>query len=458
MKKIFFKTDILDKNASENFGLDELILMENAASKIEEIIRKKVKKHSKILAVCGSGNNAADAICALRKLSGDYKCYVYFVSTNLHQMPKIQLDIAKKAGVLEVLNLDDKYKCIIDGIYGSGFKGEIDEKIKSLIEKINQKKALKIAVDIPSGINLYGQIKQIAFKSDITVCMGGLKMSLFSDNAKDFVGKIIVANLGISRNKFETTSNINLLEKKDMILPLRKINNTNKGDFGHTYIVCGEMSGACEIAALSANAIGSGLVSIVGEAKQINPIIMQKNSLKNAKIVVVGCGLGKKEINFNELKDKILVIDANMCYKNETINLLKTNPNFIITPHPKEFISLLKLANLADICTKELQENRFKFAKIWSENFSGVLVLKGANTIIANNGKLFVMTKGVNALAKSGSGDVLAGILGGLLAQNYSLLNAAISGVLMHAYAARKFKKQPYSLNSFDIIQGLKCL
>lgn len=458
MKKIFLQTNDLDKNTSENLGINELVLMENAASKIETIIRKKVKKHSKILAVCGSGNNGADAICALRKLSGDYECYVYFVSKNLHKMPQIQLNIAKKVGVREVLNLDNNYKCVLDGIYGSGFSGEIDNETQCIIEKINQIKALKIAVDIPSGINLYGQIKQISFKADITVCMGALKIALFSDIVKDFVGKIIVANLGISRDKFEKESNVNLLEKSDMILPIRKHKNTNKGSFGHTYVVCGDMNGASEIAALSANAVGSGLVSIVGENMRINPIIMQKDSLKNAKVVIIGCGLGKKEVNFDELQDKTLVIDADMCYMQKTITLIEKNPNFIITPHPKEFSSLLKLANLAQIDTQELQENRFKYAKIWSENFRGVLVLKGANTIIASNGKLFVMTKGTNALAKGGSGDVLAGIIGGLLAQNYTLLDASISGVLMHAYAAKKFKKHSYSLNSFDLIKGLKCL
>lgn len=458
MKKIFLQTSDLDKNASENLGISELILMENAASKIEQIIRKKIKKHSKILAICGSGNNSADAICTLRKLSGDYECYVYFTSQNLHEIPKLQFEIAKKVGVKETLNLEDNYNCIIDGIYGAGFKGEMNDKILSLIENINQKKALKIAVDIPSGINSSGQISQNAFKADMTVCMGALKIALFSDIAKDFVGKIVVANLGISRDKFEKQSDINLLEKSDMFLPLRKHKNTNKGNFGHTYVISGDMSGASEIAALSANAVGSGLVSVVGEIKHISPIIMIKKSLKNAKVVVIGCGLGKKEVNFDELKDNILVIDADMCYKPETITLLKQNPNFIITPHPKEFSSLLKLGNLAEVSTDEVQLNRFKYAKIWSENFGGVLVLKGANTIIANNGKLFVMTKGTNALAKGGSGDVLAGIIGGLLAQNYTLLDASISGVLMHAYAAKKFNKHSYSLNSFDLIKGLKCL
>lgn len=458
MKNIFLKTSDLDKNASENLGISELVLMENAASKIEEIIRKKIKKHSKILALCGSGNNSADTICTLRKLSGDYECYAYFTSQNLHEMPRIQFEIAKKVGVKETLNLKDTYHCIIDGIYGAGFKGEMNDKILSLIENINQKKALKIAVDIPSGINFSGQISRNAFKADITVCMGALKTALFSDKAKDFVGKIIVANLGICKDKFEKDSDTFLLEKSDMILPIRKYKNTNKGSFGHTYVINGDMSGASEIAAISANAVGSGLVSVVGEIKHISPIIMIKKSLKNAKVIVVGCGLGNTEINFDELKDKTLVIDADMCYKPQTITLLKQNPNFIITPHPKEFSSLLKLANLAEASTDEVQNDRFKYAKMWSENFDGVLVLKGANTIIAQNRKLFIMTKGTNALAKGGSGDVLAGILGGLLAQNYSLLDASISGVLMHAYAAKKFKKHSYSLNSFDLIEGLKCL
>ena len=106
----------------------------------------------------------------------------------------------------------------------------------------------------------------------------------------------------------------------------------------------------------------------------------------------------------------------------------------------------------------ELQERRFKFARAWSEKFSGVLVLKGANTLIAQAGIIYVCDKGSAALAKGGSGDVLAGLIGGLLAQGYSPLQASICGVLAHALAARAFAKNSYALNPLDLIEEVKWL
>ena len=147
-----------------------------------------------------------------------------------------------------------------------------------------------------------------------------------------------------------------------------------------------------------------------------------------------------------------------MCYEKDIINLLSKNENIVLTPHPKEFVSLLKLANIADVSVSHLQENRFKYAKMWSEKFKGVLVLKGANTIIAQNSQIYISNLGTSNLAKGGSGDALAGIIGGLLAQSYTPLNAAINGVLAHSLSAKNAKFNDFTLNSFDIIKGLKWL
>ena len=213
------------------------------------------------------------------------------------------------------------------------------------------------------------------------------------------------------------------------------------------------------MAALAAHAIGSGLVSVVSdEPLNLSPILMQKSSFEHARVVVCGCGLGERKIDLAALRDKSCVIDADLCYKREILSLLNANSNLIITPHPKEFCSLLKIAGIADLSVSELQERRFGLARAWSEKFSGVLVLKGANTLIAQEGIIYVCDKGSAALAKGGSGDVLAGLIGGLLAQNYSPLQASICGVLAHALAARAFAKNSYALNPFDLIEEVKWL
>ena len=548
MKKIFFSTEELDARASAKFGLGEQILMENAACRIEREIRKRLKKGSRILALCGGGNNGADAMAALRKLSGDFSCTALCVLENRSAAGKFQADAARAAGVklidissvkdacehveeasskdacahesvdgsslkgtgaseprgeLESLsgadiscdsdklsakftsakfeiagrsgehgNLGNEYgepsilhdeiinaDCIIDGIFGSGLNKALSSEICEILSLANSSKSLKIAVDLPSGIDKSGRILGGAFCADLTIAMGALKLALFSDAAKDCVGQIKVANLGISRSNFERESEYFLLQKSDLKLPLRRKQNTNKGDFGHTYVVSGQMSGAAQMAALAAHAIGSGLVSVVSEGSlNLSPILMQKSSFDAARVVVCGCGLGEQKIDLTALRDKSCVIDADLCYESEILSLLNANSNLIITPHPKEFCSLLKIAGIADLNVSELQERRFELARAWREKFSGVLVLKGANTLIAQAGVIYVCDKGSAALAKGGSGDVLAGLIGGLLAQSYSPLQASICGVLAHALAARAFAKNSYALNPLDLIEEVKWL
>ncbi len=546
MKKIFFSTEGLDARTSAKFGLSEQILMENAACRIESEIRKRLKKGSHILALCGGGNNGADAMAALRKLSGDFNCTALCVLENRSAAGKFQADAARAAGVklIDIANAKDdcghvkgasskdtcahesagvsslkgisscegereslnsadisgggdklsekftsaKFEiaargdecsdlgsecvkpsvlhdeitsadCIIDGIFGSGLNRALSSEICEILSLANSAKSLKIAVDIPSGIDKSGRILGGAFCADLTITMGALKLALFSDGAKDYVGRIKVANLGISRQNFEERSEYFLLQKSDLKLPLRRKQNTNKGDFGHTYVVSGRMSGAAQMAALAAHAIGSGLVSVVSdEPLNLSPILMQKSSFDAARVVVCGCGLGEQKIDLAALRDKSCVIDADLCYESEILSLLNANSNLIITPHPKEFCSLLRIAGIADLSVSELQERRFELARAWSEKFSGVLVLKGANTLIAQAGIIYVCDKGSAALAKGGSGDVLAGLIGGLLAQNYSPLQASICGALAHALAARAFAKNSYALNPLDLIEEVKWL
>ena len=551
MKKIFFSTEELDARASAKFGLSEQILMENAAGRIESEIRKRLKKGSRILALCGGGNNGADAMAALRKLSGDFSCTALCVLENRSAAGKFQADAAQAAGVklIDIANAKDacehvegasskdacahesvggfslkdisscegeslsgadisgggdklsakftgaKFEiaargdecsnlgsecselgsecskpsvlrdeitsadCIIDGIFGSGLNKALSSEICEILSLANSSKSLKIAVDIPSGIDKNGRVLGGAFCADLTIAMGALKLALFSDGAKDYVGRIKVANLGISRQNFEEQSEYFLLQKSDLKLPLRRKQNTNKGDFGHTYVVSGQMSGAAHMAALAAHAIGSGLVSVVSEGSlNLSPILMQKSSFDAARVVVCGCGLGERKIDLAALRGKSCVIDADLCYEREILSLLNANSNLILTPHPKEFCSLLKIAGIADISVSELQERRFELARAWSEKFSGVLVLKGANTLIAQESIIYVCDKGSAVLAKGGSGDVLAGLIGGLLAQNYSPLQASICGVLAHALAARAFAKNSYALNPLDLIEEVKWL
>lgn len=464
MKRLFYQTLSLDKRAG-NLGLSNEILMENAANAIAKHIRKKFKKGTKILGIAGSGNNGADVIATLRMLSGDYECELFLYNKKLKELSKFQLDIAKNFGVKIVDDIYDGLngtKCIIDGIFGTGLNKELDEKSINLIKLLNHTNAYKIACDIPSGLNQNGQIYSKCFKADITITMGARKLGLYSDIAKDYVGTIKVANLGISNHKFEFGADAFLLEKSDMRLPFRVYQNLNKGSFGHAFFIAGELSGAAKLASMAAFCMGAGLVSIISKNKitDLDPSIMNTSKITaNMNAGAIGMGLNKQdidEIDINLLKDKKLVIDAALLRDKKVFEIL--NKDCVITPHPDEFCSLLALANIANLSIDELQNERFKYAKIWSKKFKGILVLKGANTIIASRGRLFIMDKGINALAKGGSGDVLSGLITSLLAQGFSPLRASITASLAHALCARKFKANNYSLKPQDIIKGIKWL
>ena len=461
MKKIFDEVRSLDKRAIEKFHLTEDILMENASLGLKNYITKKFKKNSSILIVCGSGNNGADGISLARLLQNKFEVSLYLVNEPKTEIGKLQLKRVKSINV-NFVNEIFQADIIVDCLFGTGLNKKLDENSVSLINSLNSFNSFKIACDIPSGLNSLGQITQTAFKADITITMGALKTALLTDIAKDFVGKIKVANLGLSEDIFQIETNKYLLQKSDLKLPLRDIQNTHKGTFGHLNVICGDKVGASIIASKAAFSFGAGLVTIVSQNEKNIPFhIMQSKSIsENCTAIALGMGLGE----FEALKlEEILklnipkVLDADIFYNPLIVKYL--NENIVLTPHPKEFISLLKLTNIANISIEELQENRFlyveKFCKIYPKV---TLLLKGANVIISKNEKIYVNIFGSSKLSKGGSGDVLSGLIVSLLAQGYTSLEAAINASLAHTISAKKYKNNNYSMSPQDIIQGIKIL
>ena len=226
MKNLYLDTRVLDERASEKFDLSEELLMENAATSIANFIRKKFKKGERVLGVCGGGNNGADVLCALRMLEGEYECEFILASKNLKPLATKQLERAKFAGVRESKDIESSLnsaKCVIDGLFGSGLNRNLDEKHIELISKINASPAYIIACDVPSGLSSEGKVLGACVKADATITMGARKLALYSDVAKDYVGKIKLATLGISAQNYECESDYHLLEKCDLMLPNRKI-------------------------------------------------------------------------------------------------------------------------------------------------------------------------------------------------------------------------------------------
>jgi ADP-dependent NAD(P)H-hydrate dehydratase / NAD(P)H-hydrate epimerase len=464
MQKVFDEVRSLDIRCYEEYGLNEDILMEHAANSIVSFIEDNFDPYSTILITSGAGNNGADGIALARLLHGNFYVTLYLPFGTNSQMSELQLKRAKLIGVNIINNFPlqtNQFDIVVDALFGTGLTRPLEPKSVTIITQINKIAAYKIACDIPSGINNHGDVEEIAFKADTTITMGALKKSLKTDITKDYVGEIIVANLGVTRELYEGNTNYFLLEFDDLKLPLREQQTTHKGTFGHFVVIVGQKTGAGMLCAEAGFAFGAGLVSVI-DHQSLNPPyhIMENHQLPdNTTAIAIGMGLGTylQEEVCEILENNIpKVIDADLFYKNDILKVLHKN-NVILTPHPKEFCSLLKICDLADISIETLQKDRFKYVELFCTTYPDVvLLLKGSNVLIGQNEKVFINTYGSNKLSFGGSGDVLAGLIGSLLAQGYNSLNAAISGSLAHTKAASIYTKNNYSMGPQDLIDEIK--
>ena len=467
MQNVYEDVSALDKRVCERFALTPQILVENAANALLELIKQKKKKKSVVTIICGSGDNGADGYALARKLSGSYRVRIYQAKE-----PKSPLcvEMCDKARLLEEIRFITKLlpcDVVVDCLFGSGFRGSMSEELLQVLKTANALAPLKIACDIPSGLGGDYEISTPVFSAHHTMCMGALKTTLFSDVAKDYVGEIHLAELGVARQNYEIASPLKLLESSDLLLPTRTRQNAHKGDFGHLCVYAGSKSGAAILAAQSALHFGAGLVSVVGE--KLTPpyeIMTSKIAPHNTTAFALGMGLG-------ELTPKILgdvlkrsepcVVDADALHYAEIRELLEyrslldsAQRQIVLTPHPKEFVALLRICGFGDVALTPT--NRLEYAMRFSQRYPEVtLLLKGANTLIAHREKIYINPLGSVALAKGGSGDVLAGMIGALLAQGRSGVESAIHASLAHALASHR-ESSTYALTPQKLIENLSLL
>ncbi|QEF21535.1 NAD(P)H-hydrate dehydratase [Helicobacter pylori] len=464
MLSVYEKVDALDKGAIEEWFLSEDILMENAAMALERAVLQNASLGAKVIILCGSGDNGGDGYALARRLIGRFKTLVFEMKLAKSPMCQLQKERAKKVGVVikawEEKNEDLECDVLIDCVVGSAFKGELEPFLD--FESLSQKARFKIACDIPSGIDSKGRVDKRAFRADTTISMGAIKSCLLSDRAKDYVGELKVGHLGVFNQIYEIPTGTFLLEKSDLKLPLRDKKNAHKGDYGHAHVLLGKHSGAGLLSALSALSFGSGVVSVQALECEITSnnkpleLVFCENFPNLLSAFALGMGLENIPKDFNKwLELAPCVLDAGVFYHKEVLQALEKE--VILTPHPKEFLSLLKLVGI-NISMLELLDNKLEIARDFSQKYPKVvLLLKGANTLIAHQGQVFINILGSVALAKAGSGDVLAGLILSLLSQNYTPLDAAINASLAHALAGLEFKNN-YALTPLDLIEKIKRL
>jgi hydroxyethylthiazole kinase-like uncharacterized protein yjeF len=463
LKKLFWDVSPLDKLAREIFLLSEELMMEHAALAIKNEICSRFEARASVLIAVGSGNNGADGY-ALARLLDSYNVEVLEVLEAKSELCKLQKSRCKKSGIKFVSSFGQQYDVVVDAIFGSGLQNDLSDDVLGTIGRLNELNGFKIACDFPSGLNKSGSLQKEVFKADSTVCMGAGKIGLFSDMAKDFVGVVSFAALGLSDEHYlgDASPEGLLLEVTDLKLPIRVQKCSHKGTYGHIAVFVGDKEGAGILCGMSSLGFGAGLVTLISTQKINTPVdLMQNENLpENTNVICIGSGLGdvlsEEEIICISKTKASFVVDADMFYKQSILEFL--DKPCVLTPHPKEFASLLQICDIGCYSVEDIQSARFELAKQFSSKYQSiVLVLKGANPIIAHKSELFVCNLGSVSLAKGGSGDVLSGVIGALLAQKFSPLESAKNGVLAHALASQKIKNN-YALTPSELIEALRSL
>ena len=475
----------IEKHCAES-GISEDDLMENAGLAVAERIRETPKMEpniygKRILALIGPGNNGSDGLIACRYLS-NWGARVTVILCAVRKSPDPKRVLAENSGVsiIDGLSKDGLHSLrselqaadmVIDAILGTGASRPIAEPLSSLLLCVVESSVSVIALDLPTGLNSdSGNFDVAGLRADITLMLGYPKLGSAVTGDASVTGKKLVLDIGIPEG-FDSQVNTELLTNDfaTSILPTRP-DQGHKGQFGSTLVIGGSQQylGAVTLATEAATRSGSGLtfvatpepvyriigghvpeaiycslpVSQNGDVNSSQACRIALDLLKNATSVVIGPGLGNNRNTFefmssflSQINTEIpIVIDA------DGLNILAESHQWwdklkipcILTPHPGE------MGRLMGISSADVQQNRSAVALEAAERFQKIVVLKGAATIIAAPDGRFRVSPWVNAgLAKGGSGDILAGLLGGLLAQSpHNLFDMASLAVFIHGYAA----------------------
>lgn len=472
-----------DAYTIEQLGIPSIVLMEHAALKTVEAMEQEAIDLGKVLIVCGSGNNGGDgfAVARLLKQKG-CSVTVLFTGKESSMSPecKIQAHAVRCLGIPIVTELpDESFPLVVDAIFGVGLNREIQGHYKELIQQLNELPGQKVAVDIPSGIHAgTGQVLGVAFQADLTVSFQCEKLGTVLFPGKSFAGKVLPADIGIQENIFAKEREVcYTLDLADVpsLLPRRKA-NSHKGSYGKVLMITGSegMAGAAYLSAKAAYTCGAGLVQIYTPTS--NRVVLQqllpeaivttyedfdqkhlRELLEWADVICIGCGFGQSEVSHQILKCVLTHRQVPCVVDADGINLLSCSMEYVIpnsdplilTPHLKE------MSRLTGCSVAEIQEKRFQILDEFCNHYDAVCVLKDARTVVAREGKqYFVNTAGNQSMAKAGSGDVLAGVITGMLAGHLEPYDAAVAGVYLHACGGDHAKETlgSYSVLAEDLI------
>jgi NAD(P)H-hydrate epimerase len=473
----------IDRAAIEKHRIPSQELMENAGRGIAELLILQniidPATNANVVIYCGKGNNGGDGFVVGRYLhDAGIIVHIYFIgpADKLSDDAKLNYKRAVEAGVeiAELKNISDIDKdqnCthIIDAIFGTGFEGAPHGLAAELIGFINQQNATVTSIDLPSGLNADdGTHQGVVVQADFTFTLALPKYGLYLSPGRELAGHIEVVPIGIPEKvveQFKLPHQLITIEMVASKLPKRKPNG-HKGDFGYLLIIAGStgLTGAAELTANSAMRSGCGMVRVACPSS-VQPVLATKlteimthplpDVAKKGALALrglgeirqlaldydalaLGPGIGRHHETIELVKrfvtdnEKPIVIDADGLYaigSNSSI-LKDSKAPMVLTPHAGEFKRLTGNDAATDI------HQRFEMALSFSKEYNVTLLLKGSPTIIVHpSGRFYLNPTGNSGMAKGGSGDVLTGIIGSLMAQGLSPEDAAVCGAYIHGLA-----------------------
>lgn len=476
-----------DSNIIHHYKVPSLVLMERAALCIADEVEKRLEKGSRILVVCGTGNNGGDGLAAARILcQRSYKATIVLIgaSGKVSEETAAQLAILHSYGIPVESEIPEiQYDGIIDALLGIGLTRELQGSYRMCVEQLNRMAGIKIAADIPSGIHSdTGAVMGAAFRADVTVTFAFRKIGTLLFPGAEYAGTVIVREIGIGTEGFlDESPKVFKMESKDLMgIPVRKP-YSNKGSYGKVLAAAGHknMSGAAFFSGKAAYAAGAGLVKLYTE--EYNRVILQqqlpeavlttynsadwdeeelKREMEWATVIAAGPGIGTAETARNLIHTILKYAKVPVVLDADGLNitaahkewLKNTTAPVIVTPH------LGEMGRLVNKSIFDIQKQLLQVAQSFATEYNVICVLKDTRTVTAlPDGRSYINDSGNNGMATAGAGDVLTGIIAGLLAQGMKPEDAAVLGVYLHGCAGdRKVEETgTYSLTAGDLIQGI---
>ncbi len=474
----------IDTRAIEEAGIPGVVLMENAGRAVADAVKKLLETGGgrRVCVFAGKGNNGGDGFVAARHLLNSQvrvKAFLLGRAGEVQGDARTNLDVLVRMGVdIEELGTEEDLHrarvavsvsdVVVDAILGTGFRGEVAGFIAQIIETVNESGRPVVAVDVPSGLDATtGAVGASCVRARYTVTFGLPKVGLLLHPGAAYAGELVVADIGLPRAFLADDSlklNLSMAEELRRWLPARMA-DSHKGTFGRVFVLAGSqgMAGAAALASLAALRAGAGVVTL-GVPRSLQDIMHLKLTevmtralpetesgsvslqaqalldgvLRNVEALAIGPGLSTHSETAQLVRNVIMTTSVPTVVDADGLNAIAQDPGtlrtskapIVLTPHPGE------MGRLTGLPVQEIKRDRLGAALRASAQWGKVVVLKSARTIIADpSGRAYINPTGNPGMATAGSGDVLTGVVAGLLAQGLGPLEAAVLGVYAHGLA-----------------------